>query len=49
MLFLSCFVMLSKGPIYRFPSNIDCPKCRREIAASWVCLLMPCGHLLGKS
>ena len=24
----------SKGPKYRFPSNIDFPKCRREIAAS---------------
>ena len=25
---------ISKGPKYRFPSNIDFPKCRREIAAS---------------
>ena len=24
----------SKGPKYRFPSNINFPKCRREIAAS---------------
>ena len=24
----------SKGPTYRFPSNIDIPKCRRETAAS---------------
>ena len=24
---------ISKGPKYRFPSNIDFPKCRREIAA----------------
>ena len=24
--------ILSKGPKYRFPSNIDFPKCRREIA-----------------
>ena len=26
--------IISKGPEYRFPSNIDFPKCRREIAAS---------------
>ena len=26
--------IISKGPIYRFPSNIDFSKCRREIAAS---------------
>ena len=26
--------MYSKGPKYRFPSNIDFSKCRREIAAS---------------
>ena len=26
--------IFSKGPKYRFPSNIDFPKCRREIAAS---------------
>ena len=26
--------IISKGPKYRFPSNIDFPKCRREIAAS---------------
>ena len=26
--------IISKGPKYRFPSNIDYPKCRREIAAS---------------
>ena len=25
---------ISKGPKYRFPSNIGFPKCRREIAAS---------------
>ena len=25
---------ISKGPKYRFLSNIDFPKCRREIAAS---------------
>ena len=25
---------ISKGPKYRFPSNVDFPKCRREIAAS---------------
>ena len=25
--------IISKGPKYRFPSNIDFPKCRREIAA----------------
>ena len=25
---------MSKGPKYRLPSNIDFPKCRREIAAS---------------
>ena len=24
--------IISKGPKYRFPSNIDFPKCRREIA-----------------
>ena len=23
--------IISKGPKYRFPSNIDLPKCRREI------------------
>ena len=27
--------IFSKGPKYRFPSNIDFPKCRREIAASF--------------
>ena len=26
--------IFSKGPKYRFPSNIDFPKCCREIAAS---------------
>ena len=26
--------VISKGPKYRYPSNIDFPKCRREIAAS---------------
>ena len=26
--------IISKGPKYRFPSNIDFPKCRRGIAAS---------------
>ena len=26
--------IISKGPKYRFPSKIDFPKCRREIAAS---------------
>ena len=26
--------IFSKGPKYRLPSNIDFPKCRREIAAS---------------
>ena len=26
--------IISKGHKYRFPSNIDFPKCRREIAAS---------------
>ena len=26
--------IISKGPRYRFPSNIYFPKCRREIAAS---------------
>ena len=26
--------IISKGPKFRFPSNIDFPKCRREIAAS---------------
>ena len=26
--------IISKGPKYRFLSNIDFPKCRREIAAS---------------
>ena len=26
--------IISKGPKYRLPSNIDFPKCRREIAAS---------------
>ena len=26
--------IISKGPKYRFPSNIDFPKCLREIAAS---------------
>ena len=26
--------IISKGLKYRFPSNIDFPKCRREIAAS---------------
>ena len=26
--------IISKGPLYRFPSNIDSPKSHREIAAS---------------
>ena len=26
--------IISKGPIYKFPPNIDFPKCRRDIAAS---------------
>ena len=26
--------IISKGPKYRFPFDIDFPKCRREIAAS---------------
>ena len=26
--------IISKGPKYRFPLNIDLPKCRREITAS---------------
>ena len=26
--------IISKGPKYRFPSNIDFPKCRKEIVAS---------------
>ena len=26
--------IISECPKYRFPSNIDCPKCRRIIAAS---------------
>ena len=26
--------IISKGPKYRFPSNVDFPKCHREIAAS---------------
>ena len=26
--------IISKGPKYRFPSNISFPKCRREIAAT---------------
>ena len=26
--------IISKGPKYRFPSDIDFPKCQREIAAS---------------
>ena len=26
--------IIPKGPKYRFSSNIDFPKCRREIAAS---------------
>ena len=26
--------IISKGPKYRFPSDVDFPKCRREIAAS---------------
>ena len=26
--------IISKGPKYRFPSNINFPKCRREIATS---------------
>ena len=25
--------IISKGPKYKFPSNIDFPKCRREIPA----------------
>ena len=31
---ISMSFLISKGPKYRFPSNIDFPKCRREIAAS---------------
>ena len=27
--------IISKGPKYIFPNNIDFPKCRREIAASF--------------
>ena len=27
--------IIYKGPKYRFPSDIDFPKCRREIAASF--------------
>ena len=27
--------IISQGPKYRFPSNIEFPKCRREIAASF--------------
>ena len=26
--------IISKGPKYRLPSNIDFPKCRREVVAS---------------
>ena len=26
--------IITKGPKYRFPYNIDFPKCRREIAAA---------------
>ena len=26
--------IISKGPKFRFPSNIDFPKCRREVANS---------------
>ena len=26
--------IISKGPKYRFPSNIDLPKCRKQIVAS---------------
>ena len=29
-----CPNTISKGPKYRFHSNIDFPKCRREIASS---------------
>ena len=28
------FAILFLNALYRFPSNIDFPKCRREIAAS---------------
>ena len=28
-----CYI-ISNGPKYRFPFNIEFPKCRREIAAS---------------
>ena len=28
--------IISKGPKYRFSSDIDFPKCRREIAASLI-------------
>ena len=34
MSFLTLELQYSKGPKYRFPSNIDFSKCRREIAAS---------------
>ena len=30
---MSFLNIISEGPKYRFPSNIDFPKCRREIAA----------------
>ena len=31
---LEIAILLLKGPKYRFPSNIDFPKCRRTIADS---------------
>ena len=31
---MSFLTLEFKGPIYRFPSNIDFPKCRRAILAS---------------
>ena len=38
--------IISKGPKYRFPSNIDFPKCRGEIAASlndfYMCFVVTC-------
>ena len=32
--------IIYKGPKYRFPSNIDFPKCRRVIAASLMNLVI---------
>ena len=31
---MSFLTLVSEGPKYRFPSNIEFPKCHREIAAS---------------